>query len=91
MQQCIDATGVIDWNAYALLTTVVPLPDFMDLEELAIVAADRKFAWDVFLANKPEYLQRLHAGPRPREPEDDAPPRRRAPSRPTGRFRRKAG
>lgn len=60
--------GRIDWTGYHLLTSVVPLRDFLDLEEMAQVASDRKFAWDVFLTQHPEYLSRLRASTGMREP-----------------------
>lgn len=69
MRTLIDgADASIDWNGYHLLTSVVPLRDFLDLEEMSMVASDRKFAWDVFLQRHPEYLSKLRAKPRAQEP-----------------------
>lgn len=80
MVQCIDAAGHIDWQGYHLLTTTVPLRDFLDLEELALVAGDRKFAWDVLLTKNPGYMQGLTTRTLPAAAREDAgtPRRRRA-------------
>jgi hypothetical protein len=45
---------VIDWYGYALLRDSVPLQDFLDLEELSIVARDRASAWESFRKHHPE-------------------------------------
>lgn len=68
MRWCVNDDGRIDWQGYALLTTCVPLRDFLDLEELAQVAQDRKFAWDVYMQQHPEMLANLRARPGEREP-----------------------
>lgn len=76
MALCIEQTGAIDWQGYHLLTTTVPLDDFADLEELALVAGDRKFAWDILLTKNPGFLQGLSARTLPAR-EDDEPRRHR--------------
>lgn len=58
MRFCILRSGDIDWQAYRELTTRMPLTEFLDLEELALVQRDRNFAWDVFMANNPKLLRR---------------------------------
>lgn len=35
----------------------MPLDDFLDLEELGIVARDRKAAWDLWLSRNPDVFR----------------------------------
>lgn len=82
MRLVVDDSGRIDWHGYQLLRTVVPLRDFLDLEEMSQVAGDRKFAWDVYLQEHPEYLSKLNPRTRARaRDEDEEPARRRGPAR----------
>lgn len=81
MRLVVDDTGRIDWQGYHLLRTVVPLRDFLDLEEMAQVAGDRKFAWDVYLQEHPEYLSKLQSRTRAKGRGEEEPAPRRAPAR----------
>jgi hypothetical protein len=81
MRLVVDDSGRIDWQGYALLTSVVPLRDFLDLEEMAQVAGDRKFAWDCYLQDHPEYLSKLRPRTRARAREEDEAPRGRGRAR----------
>lgn len=57
MEHCISDNGKIDFFAYEALTTKVPLRDFLDLEELAMCASDRKVAWEQFIKQHPELFE----------------------------------
>lgn len=56
MEFVVSDSGEIDWRGYELLTTRVPLRDFLDLVEVSIVSRDRKGAWEDYLRRNPNIL-----------------------------------
>jgi len=62
LELCVHDNGDVDWRGFVLLSTAIPLRDFLDIEEVAVVARDRHFAWSEYLRKHPSVLTGLPEG-----------------------------
>lgn len=83
MEMVVDDQKGVDWFGVHLLTTSITLAMFLDLEEVALVKADRAKAWEEFLQKNPDLAKMKSVQP---DPADFIPDQKTANFTPRPKF-----